>query len=135
MGLRLIDKNERLTFHGDGFKVYYRRIPNATRGRIVERHTKRGGNVDANAAGIEFLEYSILGWEGFYTQNGDGEKVEVPYGLEHVAAIPDDEQNRLMDLIGINADREEVEGKNSPTTSASKKTTSTSRADSVETKR
>ena len=132
MGLRLINADERLTFEGDGFKIFYRRIPNARRGRIMEKNTKRGGEVNFNRATIEMLEYSVTGWDGFYTQNGSGERQDVAFDPGKIEFIPDEVQAELMELIGANADRGDVEAKNSPTSSDSSTTTKATVADGAD---
>ncbi len=132
MALRLINSEERLKFEGDGFNIFYRRLPNAKRGRIMEQNSKRGGDVNFNKATIQMLEYSITGWSGFYTEDASGNREEIPYDVTKVALIPDEVQAELMDLIGANADRGEVEAKNFPSTSASSTTTEVSPAQSAE---
>lgn len=123
MGLRLISEDELLTYHGDGFKIFYKRVSNARRSRILERHTKRGRETNSIAAGLEMLDLSVVGWEGVYEMNGDGVKVEIPFEIAKIKAIPDDVAGDLMDLIGANADDIVRESKNSKSSSGSKPTT------------
>ncbi len=132
MGLQLIKKDERLEFVGDGFKILYRRIPSTTRGRILNKHTKRGGETDYSKTTVEMLEYCVLGWSGVFEENGDGKNMEIPFDIEKVRMIPDDVILVLLDLMGANADREEVEAKNLSTTLSNKETTPDSPAANVD---
>jgi hypothetical protein len=132
MGLHLIKKDERLEYVGDGFKILYRRIPTPVRGRFTNKHTKRGGETDWAKATLEMLEYSILGWSGVYETNGAGKSIEIPFDTEKVRSIPDDVLLVLLDLIGANAEKEEVEAGNWSTTSSSSEITPASPAADVE---
>lgn len=132
MGLQLINKDERLEHVGDGFKILYRRIPSTTRGRIFNKHTKRGGETDYSKTTVEMLEYCVLGWSGVFEKNGDGKNIEIPFDIEKVRMIPDDVLLVLLDLMGANADREEVEVGNLSPSSSSKEITPVSPADNAE---
>lgn len=119
-GLRIIETFERFTHRGDGFKIYYRRLPNPTRGKIIERHTKRGSDrVNLALATTEMLEYCILGWDGVYTINEAQERRDIPFSTDKVASLPDEVQADLIDLVGCNIDAGEVEAGNSRSTSGS----------------
>lgn len=129
MGLRLIKDDERLVYEiDDEARIYYRRLPNRKRGEIIDRHTKRG-TTNWVGATLEMLEHAVIGWEGFYEMNGDDKRVDVPYSLDKVRWIPDDEQTNLFDLLGENTGS--VEAKNSGTTASSNTTTKASRAGSA----
>jgi hypothetical protein len=119
MALKLIGKDERIVYRGAGFEIFYRRMPSNVRARILEKHTKRGGDVDFTRATIEMLEYSIIGWSGVEDEVGE----PTPYSIELIPRIPDAEQAKLVELIGANVEAEDVEAKNSPTISGSKPTT------------
>lgn len=122
-GLRIIRDDERLKYVGDEYTIFYRRITNSRRGRIMEKHRKRGKDPDLSKATTEMMEFCVTGWKGFYYVNADGARVDLPYDPTLVEAIPDEVLAELVDLCGANADAGQVEAKNSPTTSASSTTT------------
>ena len=128
MGLRLISDDERLVYEGDGFEIFYRRIPSGTRGRIINKHTKRGGETNWAKATEEMLEHCITGWAGVYTTDADGIRTDEPFSSDKIRMIPDDVQIKLVDLVGANADAEDVEAGNLSTISSSSTITTDSRA-------
>jgi len=132
-GLRIIREDESLTYKGDGFEIYYRRIPNKRRGNILEKHKKRGqAEANLNSATQEMMEYCILGWKGFYYLNQNKERVDLPFDSGIIGAIPDEVLADVVELCGANADQGQVEAKNSLTTSASSTITEASPAASAE---
>lgn len=130
-GLRLVNKDEKLTFVGDGFKIFYRRMPNSQIARIRERHTKRG-DTNHQAVANDVLEWCVMGWSGVWDKNGDGKLVEIPFDSDKVGMIPDVVAAKIVDLVGDNADLEGVEAKNSKSSSGSKTKTTGSPASSAE---
>lgn len=131
-GLRIIREDERLTYDGDGFKIFYRRIPNFRRGAIQEKYRKRGGEINISRATDEMLEYCVTGWSGFFYDNEEGRRIDVAYDPKIVRAIPDDVLVEIVDLCGANADSGVVEAKNLPTTSDSSERSTDSPADNAD---
>lgn len=130
-GLRIIESHERFIYETDGYKIFFRRLPNPTRGRIIEENTKRGDKLNLSRATSEMLKYCLLGWSGVYTVTESGERREVPFSSDLVERIPDDVQAELMDRVGANLEDMETEGKNSKPTSDSKPETEDSLAPGV----
>jgi hypothetical protein len=119
MALHLVSAKERLTYKGDDFQIYYRRVPSGVRAVIVKRHTDRRGNIDWSKVGDELVEYAITGWENV---KFDGQPVE--FAVDLVGAIPETIKGEIVQLASDNlADTEERELGNSPTTPVSSPTT------------
>ena len=116
MGLRLIKTDERLVHNGEGFKMFYRRLPNHVRAGIVKRYTKRG-IVDFYGASVAQLEYCVTGWEGVYEENADGTRVNIPFDQEKIRYIPDDVQADLLELIGAAVETLDKDAENLEVTS------------------
>jgi len=115
MALKLVSQAERLKFEGDGFVIFYRRITNQKRNRIVQRHTNRKGEADNASIADEILEECVTGWTGV-SELVAGEWTEVPFSTEKVALIPDEVGGELMEFLGANVTTKEVEVGNSETT-------------------
>lgn len=130
-GLRIIKDDERLVFEGDEYKIFYRRITNSRRGRILEKHRKRGKDPDLSKATDEMMEWCVTGWTGFYYIDENQQRVDVPFDPTLVKAIPDEVLAELVDLCGANADAGQVEAGNLPSTSSSSTRTAASPADSA----
>ena len=122
MGLRLIDEDEALTHEGDGFKIFYRRLPNKRRANIVDACTNRAGTTNFTKASTQMLEYSVQGWEGVYVFE-NGKRKDIPFEKSKIDLIPDAVQAEMVELIGENADREDENLGNSPSTSGNSSTT------------
>jgi hypothetical protein len=98
-GLRLITGDERLTYEGDGFKIFYRRIPTSKRGRIVEKNTKQGRETNWYQATVEMLEYCIIGWDGLFRVI-DGKEEPTPYDPAYIGDIPEEVTTELAEKMG-----------------------------------
>lgn len=133
MGLRLVSKDERLTFDRGSYGFYYRRITNAQRSRITDKHTNRKGEQDNAAIADDMIEFCTLGWWGV-NDLVDGEIIETPFSVEGLKRIPDDIGADMIILFGKNADDEAVEAKNLPTTSANNTITEDSPVDNADKK-
>ena len=106
-GLFLIDEEERLTYEGDGFKIYYRRIDNERRARFAEQKT-RMGTLNAHAFTLAILEWCIIGWDGFFRMKGD-RREPIPFETSLIKYIPDDVAAKLIVLIDANVEPEVAE--------------------------
>ena len=121
-GIRIVKETERLVFEGDGFKIFYRRMPAPIRADIIRRNTpRRGGDPDYAKASISMLRYCILGWEGVYDFNESGEREEVEFSKDLIGMLPDSVQADLIDLFGGTNPEMESDIKNSSTSLANKK--------------
>jgi hypothetical protein len=116
MGLRLIKTDEKLVYDGEGFKIYYRRLPNHVRAGIVKRHTKRG-IVDFYGASVAQLEYCVTGWENVYEEEADGKRKDIGFDQEKIRYIPDDVQADLLELIGAAVETLDKDAENLEATS------------------
>jgi hypothetical protein len=101
--LNLIRTDERLTYEGAGFKVFFRRLPQTIRGEILRKHTSRGVP-DIGAATLEMLRYCVVGWEGV----ADGGK-EIPFAPELVERMPDEVLTDILERANRNVGTLEVE--------------------------
>lgn len=118
MPLHLIQEDERFEYKGEGFTIYYRRIPGSKRAEILKKHTRRQGAVDIGDATLEMMKWCIRGWDGV---NMAGEPVEFKTGL--VERIPDDILGEIAERAGANAEGEGADIKNSSPTSGNSTTT------------
>lgn len=116
MGLRLIKTDEKLTYDGEGFKIFYRRLPNHVRAAIVKRFTKRG-IVDFYGASVAQLEHCITGWEGVFEEDSEGHRTDISFDSEKIRYIPDDVQADLLELIGAAVETLDRDAENLETTS------------------
>jgi len=115
-GIKLVKESERLVLDGDGFKIFYRRVPSPVRGDITRRATpRRGGDPDWTKVSRQMLTYAILDWEGVF----DDDNQAVPYSPELAENLPEEIQVELLEKVGQNIDRVQAESKNSGTTSDS----------------
>lgn len=90
MAVRIISETERNVFEYDGSKFFYRRISVTQSLAINKRHTKRG-IIDHTAAGLEIVQWCLLGWENVEDEQGQ----EIPYSAELVRCLPDELVNEL----------------------------------------
>lgn len=94
MAIQIVTPDENLTYHSDGSKIFYRRIPSSTRGGIVKKHTKRGVT-DWNKVTTDVLAYVVTGWK-----NVKSGKNDVQYDPELVPMLPEETLTDILDLSG-----------------------------------
>ncbi|MFH2012518.1 MAG: hypothetical protein ABIJ37_07470 [Pseudomonadota bacterium] len=97
MPIQIVQDEERLTYENDGSKIFYRRVSTLRRGRIVQKHTKRG-KTDWNAVTKELLEDVILGWE-----NIEKAGKKVPFSQDLIPCLPDDVISDILELSGASS--------------------------------
>jgi len=103
MAVRIISDSERNVMEYSGSKFYYRRISISKSMEINRNHTKRG-LTDHIAAGLEMVEWCLLGWDNVEDENGNS--VEFNKGL--IRSLPDEIINELTMVLrdatpGVNA--------------------------------
>ena len=127
-GITLVKESERLVYEGDGFKIFYRRVPSHVRGEIVRRCSpRRGGDPDWAKVSNQFLAYAILDWQGV-NEEEEGKMIPAIYDSSKVGYLPDEIQVDLMEKLGANIDKLESDSKNSEAMPASKTKTKDSPA-------
>jgi hypothetical protein len=118
MPLNLIADDESLTYKGDDFEIYYRRIPGRKRAEILKKNTGRFGAIDTGAASLAMMHYCITGWHGVHIR---GEFVD--FSKDLIEYIPDEILGEIAERAGANAPSDGADIKNSSTTSGSNPTT------------
>lgn len=99
MALHLVTDTERLTYAGDGFEIYYRRIPPSIAQRIIGQHTnKKSERTNWAAVADDMLTYAVLGWTNVLS---GGEPVE--YSPDLLSAIPGKIAAELVESASDNA--------------------------------
>jgi hypothetical protein len=94
MAIQIVKADEKLTYHSDGSKIFYRRIPSSTRGGIVKKYTKRGVT-DWDRVTQDLLAYVVTGWE-----NVKSGKTDVQFDPELVPMLPEETLTDILDLSG-----------------------------------
>jgi hypothetical protein len=116
-GLKLVQEAERFVYEGDGFKIFYRRVPATIRDGFIRSNTpRRGGDPDWSSIGKLMLNYAIIGWEGVYEESADGQRVDVPFSADKTPFLPENVRVELVERLGEDAAKLEREIKNSSTT-------------------
>lgn len=116
--LKAISDEERLVyiFSGDpDVKFFYRRIPGHIRDAIIKRHTKikKGIEIyDKDTAGKEFIEYALLGWEGFESPESNK---PFPFSIENFDRLPSKPVQEFTEVLidGVDYVKSEEAEKNS----------------------
>lgn len=124
MSLRAISDSERLVhvYSGDPeVKFFYRRIPGNIRDAIVKRNTriKRGVEIyDKDTAGKEFIEYALLGWDGFLAPDSEE---QFPFSIDNFDKLPAKPVQEFTEALidGVDYVKSEEAEKNSRTTRSS----------------
>jgi len=119
-GLLLIQDEERFVYEGDGYKIFYRRVPSTVRDSYIKKHTpRRGGEPDWTAIGKLMLRYAITGWSGLYEEGLSGERIDIPFDAEKIKGIPGAIQAEIIERLSEDAAMLERDIKNSNASSGS----------------
>jgi len=94
MAIKLIRESERNTFEYMGSKFYYRRISVSKSMMINKKHNRRG-IVDTVAAGLDILEWCLLGWDEVLDENDQ----PIPFETSLVKDLPDEVVSELTPLL------------------------------------
>jgi hypothetical protein len=82
MSIRIVKRDERLTFESDESKIFYRRITERERNEIRERNSD-GPEFDSEGFTRDVLKLCVVGWEGIL----DGDQ-PAAFTIENVEALP-----------------------------------------------
>jgi hypothetical protein len=85
--IKLIDKNERLTFEIEGAKFYYRRIGALAEADITRECTSERGELNFGEVARRIVGECTEGWEGVF----EGEQ-EAPFSREKLTEILADDR-------------------------------------------
>ena len=118
-GLKLVQEEERFVYKGDGYEIFYRRVPSTIRDSYIKKHTpRRGGDPDWTIIGKLMLEYALVDWSGIFEET-DGQRTDIPFDREKVRFIPEDVRTDIIEKLGADAASLERAVKNLPTMHAS----------------
>jgi len=112
MAVKIVKKDERLSFEVEGSTFHYRRISSPEQNRIVTKHTKKGRQ-NWERINNDFIEIGLLGWD-----NVEEEETQIEFSFEDAKRLPSEVIDEF--LLRSGAARPEGATKNLKSSSSSK---------------